>query len=62
MIRVRVFQVAFVGGVVVILELLCRFGVIDRFTMIPPSEMVIALGGLMATSRLVLVRRRLHAR
>lgn len=35
--------IAFVAGV----EVLCRTGVIDHFTMIPPSEMVVALAGIL---------------
>ncbi len=34
-----VVVIAFIAGV----EALCRIGIIDRFTMIPPSEMVVAL-------------------
>ena len=49
MIRVRALQVAVVGGVIVILELLCRAGIVDRFTMIPPSEMLLALARVIGT-------------
>jgi NitT/TauT family transport system permease protein len=49
MIRVRAFQLALVGGAIVALEVLCRAGIIDRFTMIPPSEMLLALAGVMGT-------------
>src|SRR6267154_5868293 len=49
MIRVRAFQLALVGGAIVALEALCRAGIIDRFTMIPPSEMLLALAGVMGT-------------
>jgi NitT/TauT family transport system permease protein len=38
-----VVVIAFVAGV----EVLCRTGVIDHFTMIPPSEMVVALAGIL---------------
>jgi NitT/TauT family transport system permease protein len=48
--RVRLLQLALVGGSVAVLELLCRTGVIDRFTMIPPSEMLRALGNVIATA------------
>jgi NitT/TauT family transport system permease protein len=41
--RVRVLQFVLVGAAVVAVELLCRLGIIDRFTMIPPSEMMLAL-------------------
>jgi hypothetical protein len=36
MIRMRAFQLALVGGAIVVLELLCRAGIVDRSTMIPP--------------------------
>ena len=49
MIRVRALQVAVVGGAIVILELLCRAGIVDRFTMIPPSEMLLALARVVGT-------------
>jgi NitT/TauT family transport system permease protein len=35
----------------VLLELLCRDGVIDRVTMIPPSEMVVALAQIIVSGR-----------
>jgi NitT/TauT family transport system permease protein len=50
MTRVRILQFALVGAIVVVLELLCRLGIINRFTMIPPSEMVLALGQVIATA------------
>src|SRR6516225_11966262 len=50
MIRVRILQLAVVGAVIILLEALCRCGVINRFTMIPPSEMVLALAHVMATA------------
>ena len=50
MTRVRALQLALIGGAVVVLELLCRAGIIDRFTMIPPSEMMLALGQVVATA------------
>jgi NitT/TauT family transport system permease protein len=50
MTRVRLLQLGIVGAVVVVLELLCRAGIINRFTMIPPSEMVLALGHVVATA------------
>ena len=49
MTRVRALQLALVGGAVVVLELLCRAGIIDRFTMIPPSEMLLALAHVVGT-------------
>src|SRR5262249_23956071 len=50
MTRVRLLQFVIVGTVVLVLELLCRIGIINRFTMIPPSEMVLALGHVVATA------------
>jgi NitT/TauT family transport system permease protein len=50
MTRVRFIQLGIVGVVIAVLELLCRAGVIDRFTMIPPSEMLLALGNVIATA------------
>ena len=41
--RARALQVLIVGGAVALLEILCRIGVIGRFTMIPPAEMAAAL-------------------
>jgi NitT/TauT family transport system permease protein len=49
MTRVRALQLVLVGGAVVVLELLCRAGIIDRFTMIPPSEMLLALAHVVGT-------------
>jgi NitT/TauT family transport system permease protein len=50
MTRVRLIQLGIVGLVIAVLELLCRAGVIDRFTMIPPSEMLLALADVIATA------------
>ncbi len=47
---VRILQLAIVGTAVVALELLCRLGVINRFTMIPPSEMMLALARVITTA------------
>jgi NitT/TauT family transport system permease protein len=48
--RVRILQLAVVLTVIVLLELLCRVGIINRFTMIPPSEMATALVEVVATA------------
>jgi NitT/TauT family transport system permease protein len=48
--RVRILQLAVVCGSVAVLELLRRIGVVNRFTMIPPSEMMLALAHLAATA------------
>ena len=50
MTRVRLLQLGIVGTAVIALELLCRLGIINRFSMIPPSEMVVALGRVVATA------------
>jgi len=44
-------RAALVLAAFVALELLCRFGVIDRVTMIPPSEMVASLADILARRR-----------
>ena len=49
MTHVRALQLVLVGGAVVVLELLCRAGIVDRFTMIPPSEMLLALARVIGT-------------
>jgi NitT/TauT family transport system permease protein len=46
----RLLQLLLVGTAVAAVELLCRLGVIDRFTMIPPSEMVTALANVVASA------------
>ena len=48
--RVRIWQFGLIVGAVAILEFLCRVGVIDRLTMIPPTQMVVALAKLPATA------------
>jgi len=50
MTRVRILQLACIGAVILVVELLSRFGVINRFTMIPPSEMVLALAHVITTA------------
>jgi len=37
------WRLAIVAGAVLLIEFLCRIGIIDRVTMVPPSEMVVAL-------------------
>jgi NitT/TauT family transport system permease protein len=39
MTRAAYYRLAFIGGCIALLELLCRTGVIDHLTMQPPSEM-----------------------
>jgi NitT/TauT family transport system permease protein len=50
--RVGWLRLAVVGGVALMLELACRTGVIKPLTMIPPSEMAVALAGLARSGKL----------
>src|SRR5262245_51046309 len=50
MTRVRLIQLVVVCGAILAPELLCRLGIIDRFTMIPPSAMLTALAQVVATA------------
>lgn len=45
-------RVSVVVAAVAAVEWLCQGGIITRFTMIPPSEMVVALAGILASGRL----------
>src|SRR5262245_64113280 len=45
---VRTFVIA---GALVALEVLCRTGIINRLTMIPPSEMALALWQILASGK-----------
>src|SRR5271163_3593768 len=49
MTRAAYYRLAFIGGAIVLLELLCRTGVIDHQTMQPPSDMVHDLVVLLAS-------------
>jgi NitT/TauT family transport system permease protein len=49
MTRAARYRLLLVGAAVLLLELLCRTGVIDRLTMQPPSEMVRDLAVLLAS-------------
>ena len=49
--KVAWLRVALVAGVLVALEALCRLGFVNRLTMIPPSEMALALARLLASGR-----------
>jgi len=52
MIRNSTFiRVLLIAAVVVALEVLCRYGVIGRLTMVPPSQMVTKLASLMGGDR-----------
>jgi NitT/TauT family transport system permease protein len=44
--RARLWQLGLIAGAFLTLELLCRTGIIDPLTMIPPSQMVVALGDI----------------
>lgn len=50
--RIGWIRISVVAAAVATVELLCRGGVIARFTMIPPSEMVTALAGILASGRM----------
>lgn len=45
-------RLAVIVGLILLLEALCRFGVINRLTMIPPSEMAVHLWRLLASGRI----------
>jgi len=49
--RVALARATLIVSVFVLLELLCRLGVIDRVTMIPPSEMITALFDILRSGR-----------
>jgi NitT/TauT family transport system permease protein len=49
MTRPAYYRLAVIGGGILLLELLCRMGVIDHLTMQPPSEMVRDLAVLLAS-------------
>src|ERR1051325_7690305 len=51
MTKVGIARTVFVALVFAALEALCRLGIIDRVTMIPPSEMVTSLWSILATGR-----------
>jgi len=44
------WRLAIAGGAVLALELACRSGIIDRVTMVPPSQMVVALVRMMRSA------------
>jgi NitT/TauT family transport system permease protein len=49
--RTAIARTALIVGFFVALEILCRLGVIDRMTMIPPSEIVVSLWRILASGR-----------
>jgi NitT/TauT family transport system permease protein len=52
MTKVMALRIATVIGLIGLVELLCRTGVIDNFTMQPPSRIAVDLWGLLASGRL----------
>lgn len=52
MTRAARYRVALVAGAIVLIEILCRTGVIDRLTMQPPSEMARDLVVLLASGKM----------
>jgi NitT/TauT family transport system permease protein len=49
--RVAIARAAVIIGAFAVLEVLCRAQIIDRVTMIPPSEMLLALWRILASGR-----------
>ena len=49
--RVGAVRTALILGAFAALELLCRLGIINRVTMIPPSEMIASLWAILRTGR-----------
>lgn len=47
--KVGLIRLAIIVGSVLLLEVLCRTGVISNFTLIPPSEMLVVLWGLLSS-------------
>lgn len=51
MTRTGIFRVLVIGGLIGLLEILCRIGVIDNFTMPPPSRIVYDLWRIVVTGK-----------
>lgn len=49
--KVAAARLAFVASTFILLELMCRLGVINRVTMIPPSEMFVSLWEILRSGR-----------
>jgi NitT/TauT family transport system permease protein len=49
--NVVVARIVLLTALVTALELSCRLGAINRVTMIPPTQMVVAVGGILASGR-----------
>jgi NitT/TauT family transport system permease protein len=52
MTRAARYRLALIAGAIVLVEILCRTGVIDRLTMQPPSEMARDLAVLLASGKM----------
>ncbi len=52
MTRLGWIRFGIVGGAIVLLELMCRFGVIGRRVLIPPSDMAVQLWNLLRSGRI----------
>jgi NitT/TauT family transport system permease protein len=50
--RVALVRVIVVAGFVLLIEALCRFGIINHLTLLPPSEMAVALVKLLASGQI----------
>jgi NitT/TauT family transport system permease protein len=50
--QVALVRVAIIAGAVVLIEALCRFGVINSLTLLPPSEMAAHLLGLLTSGEI----------
>jgi NitT/TauT family transport system permease protein len=50
--QVALVRVAVIAGAVVLIEALCRFGVINSLTLLPPSEMAAHLLGLLTSGEI----------
>jgi NitT/TauT family transport system permease protein len=49
--KITAVRTAWIAGAFVALEILCRVQIIDRITMIPPTEMFVALWRILASGR-----------
>jgi NitT/TauT family transport system permease protein len=50
--RITLYRILVIAGAVVLLEALCRIGVIDRLTMPPPHQILRDLGAILASGSL----------
>ncbi len=49
--KVSIARAAFIIGLFAALEIMCRAGIIDRVTMIPPTEMIVSLWNILRSGR-----------